>query len=135
MRDKRWIWFGLLAGLVLMCSTLCLADPTESGEHPGTGMSVSIQGKQLDIMLPIWFSQRGVITPMFNVARASDGVTDFAIGLGVRSNFSSDKVVPFAGARVKMFGLNTNSDSYFDFVVGPILGAECFMDEAFSISV
>ncbi len=128
---KIWLVFLLLA---------CLAAPAfgdGDSEHFKVGLSASLQGENVDILLPIWMSDKLVIIPAVSFAYLSDAATDMAVGFALRRNVGQGDAVPFVGARFMLFILNPegNSSGTTDFVFGPFAGGEYFFHDHFSIGV
>lgn len=133
---RTWKCLGigliLLSGL-LLASIAAWAQPA-AGAH---GLRANLQGADSGISLPIWTdSGKIVFEPAIAFARASDAGTDLGFGALLRFNMRQDRVTPYYGVRVLEFFFSPeDGDGTTDFLFGPVLGGEYFLDEGFSLSV
>jgi hypothetical protein len=101
------------------------------------GLSASIQGGQLDIILPIWAGDKVVIAPAFNFVYVEDAGVDVGIGIVPRFYLQMDKVAPYVGGRAGAFlGLPSGSaEDTTDWLLGLAFGGEYFLNPKFSVGV
>ena len=101
------------------------------------GLSASIQGGQLDIILPIWAGNRVIIAPAFNILYVEDAGVDLGVGIAPRFYLQMDRVAPYIGGRVAaFFNLPSgNGKETTDWLLGLALGGEYFLNPKFSIGV
>ncbi len=105
-------------------------------EHGRIGLSASLQGGQLDILLPSWLSNEFVIIPAFGLTHVADAADDIRVGVAFRYNFRKGTSVPYLGARFAFLMLLPESgDSQTDIVAGPFFGGEYFINKHFSFGV
>ena len=128
------------ATMLLIFAALLSSAPTVSGQdvvQPGKiGLSAAIQSEQLDVLVPVWLSERFALVPAVGITHVSDAATDFGFGLGFRYALQTGKARPYIGARVGMLMLKPDSgDSKTDYIFGPAIGGEYFIDKQFSFGV
>lgn len=103
------------------------------------GISAVVQSEQLDIMLPVWLSEKMVIVPSLGFVGVSDAYTDLAVGLALRFNARRHdaKAVPYGGGRIVVLQYSPEgpADGATDFIFGPFVGGEYFLDDHFSLGV
>ena len=101
------------------------------------GLSASVQGGQLDIILPIWAGNKIVIAPAFSVVYFEDAAIDLGVGIAPRFYLRTGRVAPYIGGRVAAFFLmpSGNAQDITDWLLGLALGGEYFLDPKFSIGV
>lgn len=128
-----------LSCLVVFCSGYSLAFAQEPVHRAKVGISAAVQSEQLDILIPVWLSERFVIIPSIGFVGVSDSYTDFALGFALRFNayHHDGKAVPYGGGRVAalQFSPEGPADGATDFVFGPFLGGEYLLDDHFSFGV
>ena len=134
VKSKLLFVFCVLVSFVLVqfvpASTLAQNDASK------IGISASLRTDQTDILIPIW-SQKFVIAPAISVISVSDALTDWGLGLIIRRNLSDKMAVPYISLRsgILIFDPEGNSKNIVDYVVGPAVGGEYFLDDHFSVAV
>ena len=126
----------IVFALVLLTVAAASASAQEYGRPGKFGLSAAVQAEQLDLLIPIWAGEKLVIVPAVSVQHVSDAATDFGFGLGLRYMFKEGKARPYLGFRAGILMLSPDvGDSRTDFILGPSLGGEYFLDEHFSFGV
>lgn len=123
--------------VVILLASSELAISQEKVDKRTFGLSASIQGGQLDIILPIWAGNKVVIAPAFNAVYLEDAGVDLGIGIAPRFYLNMDTVAPYVGGRVgAFFNLPTgNAQETTDWLLGLALGGEYFFHSKFSVGV
>jgi hypothetical protein len=100
------------------------------------GLSASWQSGQTDLLFPIWASEKLVLTPSLSVVHATDFATDVGVTLAVRINQGTGSAVPYFGVRCGVLHRSPDEGkSLTDYLVGGMLGGECFLRDHFSVGV
>ncbi len=109
----------------------------EETDNKTFGLSASVQGGQLDIILPIWVGSKIVIAPAFSVVYVEDAAIDLGVGIAPRFYLRTGRVAPYIGGRAAAFFLmpSGNAQNITDWLLGLTLGGEYFLDPKFSIGV
>jgi hypothetical protein len=111
-----------------------LADDIQKNQT--FGISASVQGGQLDILVPYWAGERFAVVPGFSFVHVSDVANDIGFGLGFRMALKDGDSFPYVGARIGALLFDPESGkSLTDLVMGPFIGGEHFIANRFSISV
>lgn len=124
--------------VILILSAFSIDGNAQDQELQGSkfGISAALQTEQLDLLFPIWTSNSFVVVPSVSLAYASDVATDIGFGMALRYNLLKGDAVPYLGGRAGMFILSPNvGNSINDYVFGPFVGGEYFIDKHFSFSV
>lgn len=112
---------------------------TEAAKDKGAkaGISAAVQGEQTDLLIPIRLSNRVVIVPAIYLSGGEDVFTDFGLGIALRCGQRTGKTMPYFGARfgVLIYDPSGAGDSQTDFLFGPLVGGEYFLDDHFSLGV
>ena len=130
--------FIILFALLSCAIPVQMVCAEESFDHGRFGLAASIQSNQLDISIPLWLSERFVISPVVSAAYIADGLSysDFGVGALFRYNMRTGRAVPYIGARAGVVILIPDEgDSMLDIVLGPAFGGEYFFSPHFSIGV
>ena len=128
------VFFALLYCFIPVQSS----SAEETFAHGQFGLSASVQSNQLDISIPIWMTDRFVLSPAFYFTHVSNdnSYSDFCIGALFRYNGRLGRAVPYFGVRVGAIILSPDkSDSSIDMIFGPVFGGEYFFNSHFSMSV
>jgi hypothetical protein len=125
---------------VIFVSLFGAVKPTVSQEKAVErtfGLSASIQGGQLDVILPVWAGNKVVIAPAFNIVYVEDAGVDLGIGIAPRFYLQMDNVAPYIGGRVgTFFNLPSgNAKNSTDWLLGLAVGGEYFLNPKFSLGV
>ncbi len=124
--------------MVLVIAGLCTLNLTaqEREINPKAGLSASLTSEQLDILIPIWASERFVIAPSVGFASAEDLGEEYIFGMVPRIYFKKRKLSPFLGGRFAVLIASPKDlDSTTDIVFGFGGGGEYFFDNHFSVGV
>jgi|GEM_PF-1501539 len=133
MRTGKSVWSCALAiAIIISCAVTAAAQETRAGR---VGLSVAIQNDQLEILVPVWASERFVVRPALGVVDTSDIVSHVSASLMLRYNIQLGKAVPYVGARGAVIALSANDESLVDYAFGPVVGGEYFLGDRFSLSV
>jgi hypothetical protein len=125
-----------VALIVLAMAFAHKAWTQDSTSSTRVGLSASLQNDQIDILVPIWTSDRFVIAPAFGLLWVEDGGTDIHIGLVPRLIIYKNNVAAYLGARLAVLIASLNEGtSATDGLVGLAFGGECFLNEQFSVGV
>jgi hypothetical protein len=128
--------FHKLMVFIFVTSFTIICFAQESEDKPTVGLSTSVNREQLDILIPIWESDKFMIIPSIGFVSVQDLGKDYIFGLGSRIYFKRKKLSPFASSR---FGLLIASprdlDSTIDIIFGLGGGGEYFFDDHFSIGI
>jgi hypothetical protein len=121
---------------VFLSTVTAIAQSDGGFEFRKVGISASFSGDQTDVLVPIWGAHH-VIAPAVSVVHVGDAVTDFGAGLILRRNLHTEKAVPYIALRSGVLILTPKGggDDIIDFIVGPAVGGEYFLDDHFSLSV
>ncbi len=104
--------------------------------NSGMGLSASYQNNQLDVLIPIWFSDSFVLSPSLGVVYVAGNETVIQFSLSPKFYLQKKKVSPFISLRTGVLAsLPEDSDSVFDWIVGIAGGGEYFIDQYFSIGI
>jgi hypothetical protein len=117
-----------------------IINAQESKSNRKAGLSASVQGNQLGIMVPLFVNQKFSIAPAFDVAYVEKVGTDFSIGLVPKFYFKTHGLAPFFDLRLASILYfpskdNSDDDKTLDWLSGIGFGAEYFLSEHFSFSV
>ncbi len=136
-RHARTLCFLIVAFLLVTTSTVCFGQSETQGQSQSKiGISAAVQGQQKDFLVPIWFSDRFVLTPAFYFTSASDAYSDYGFGIAMRANLRTGKAVPYVGARIGgLFYSPSGGDTQSDVLLGPLVGGEYFLADHFSLGV
>ncbi len=122
----------LLAILIIVWMDASVAD----NDFRKIGLSASIQGGQMDIMIPFWLNEETVLIPALGIAKIEDFESDLILGLAIRVNVKKGIAVPYVGGRFAALVYvpeERNNDT--DFIGGPFCGGEYFLNDKFSLGV
>ena len=133
----RVIIFAVSFSVINLLGSIEHAECQEKAVKRTLGLSASLQGGQLDILLPIWIGNKVVIAPAFSAVYAEGAGADLGIGFAPRFYFRMEKIAPYVGGRAAaFFSLPTgNVGNTTDWLLGLALGGEYFLDDKFSIGV
>jgi len=123
--------------LTILTSLICASTTAEPAPRAGmVGLSASWQSGQTDILFPIWASEKLVVTPSLSVVHVTDFATDVGFALAARVNRGSGEAVPYFGVRFGAIHRSPDEgQGLTDFLVGAMLGGECFLRDHFSVGV
>jgi len=132
--------FLLLVAAALSASpaTICAQSSPPTGT---VGLSASIQSGQTSLIVPIWVSSTMVVAPSFGVLirDASDNEDDRAelgVGISLRNDLRPGKTRPYMAARFGYHYLEpAGRDAQTEYIFGPALGGEYYLDSHFSFGV
>lgn len=112
-----------------------------SQESKQVGISGSIQDNQFGILVPIWFGEKFVVAPAFDLKFAEKIGTDFGIVLAPRFYLKKEKISPYLGLRVGALINKPSSENEIDtetkidLLGGIAFGGEYFLSDNFSFGV
>lgn len=123
--------------LILLIITAGTAEAQQRPDEGSVGLSASLQGNQVNIMVPIWASDDMVIAPVFGVVNEAENFT--SINLGVKPKFYQELGSNFASYFGALGLIQHTSpevgDNVTDFLIGANGGGEYFFDSRFSVGV
>jgi len=130
-------WFVFLCVVLLAIGLMSSASlATEPFTHGKAGLSASLQSGQQDIAVPIWTSEKFMIMPMVSFVSVSDQGRDRWLGLALRFYRDEGRARHYVGLRGVLLAFNPKQgDSMTDYLVGPSVGGEYFLDAQFSLTV
>lgn len=105
------------------------------------GLSGTVQGKQIGIMVPVWVNSNVALVPAIQVQYAESVGSDVVLGLAMRQYGQIEEVAPYFGLRIgtaiftPSSDSNIDSESRVDYIFGLALGVEYFFREHFSVGV
>ena len=100
------------------------------------GLSASLQASQVDILLPIWVTNRFSIAPAFGMVWADGGGSDVHLAIVPRFYFHKEKVAPYLGLKAgALIASPSKGESTTDWITGLAIGGEYFLDDYFSFGV
>ncbi len=123
---------------LLVCVALQSAMSQDSSSHRRWGISASLQGGQIDLLVPIWVGEKTVLAPAFGIIYTETVATDLHIGLAPRFYLSEkSKACPYIGFRLGMLcAIPTSAgNSIIDWLAGLTAGGEYFFDSHLSFGV
>ncbi|NIS38770.1 hypothetical protein GWN91_06460 [Candidatus Saccharibacteria bacterium] len=132
----RNLKFSNFSWLLIFFSFISISLSAQEENHTKVGLSALLQDSQLDIVLPIWTSQKFALVPGVSFVSIEDGGTDIGIGLSLRNYFKETEIAPFITGRfAALISSPAEGDSTTDFVAGIGTGGEYFLHEQFSLGV
>jgi hypothetical protein len=120
---------------------ICLISSAYSQTEKKIGLSGSIQGDQLGILVPIWLGEKFVLAPAFQINYAETIGTDIGIGVVPRFYIKKEKLAPYIGFKIGVMMNKPSSDNSIDdktktdILGGVAFGGEYFIGDNFSLGV
>jgi hypothetical protein len=124
----------LISIFVSLIGSIASAD---DGNNLGkAGIAVSLQGRQLDIIIPYWISDIVVISPSIYLIHVNEVANEIGIGVGIRNNFPKGGAYPYIGARFGALILKPEGSKHItDYIGSVVVGGERFFGDNFSAGV
>jgi hypothetical protein len=120
---------------------ICLASPAYTQKEIKIGLTGSIQGDQLGILVPIWLGEKFVLAPAFQINYAETIGTDIGIGVVPRFYIKKETLAPYIGFKFGAMINKPSSDNSIDnetktdIIGGVAFGGEYFIGDNFSLGV
>lgn len=133
---KKVFFKGLLAAC--MCSLPLLISAQDERK---AGLTASLQGQQLGIMVPVWLGSNFTLAPALDFVYSQNIGSDLAIALVPRYYFKTEGISPFVSAKLGAafsFPAEENDvqePTSRDYLGGLGFGAEYFFNPHFSAGV
>lgn len=109
---------------------VALSTPT-AGD---VGIAASLQGEQLDVILPIWLGDNFVLAPAVGLVMADGLGTDLRLAAMARFYLRKSTVSTYIGPKIGAILFSpTSGSSTTDILVGGMLGGEYFLTSQFSL--
>jgi hypothetical protein len=126
--------FLMILSALLIAGTAVAEPPKRAGM---VGLSASWQSGHTDVLLPIWASEKLVVTPSLSVVHVTDFATDVGFALALRViRGGTGTALPYFGGRFGvMHRAPDEGKALTDYLVGAMLGGECFLKDHFSVGV
>lgn len=126
----------ITVALGLIMASGAMAQSEAHSGYNKIGITAAFQSQQTDVLIPIWFGRYAVVVPSFYLISASDSYTDFGAGVALRGNLRTGKAVPYVGVRFAFLQFTPwDRDGQNDYIYGPLVGGEYFLDTHFSVGV
>jgi hypothetical protein len=129
-----WLLIFIIIQIAMIDLPAVYADnETKKGS---IGLSASLQGSQLDYIVPIWINDRIVAQPSLRAINLEQSMSDLGIGFGIRYNINGENVITYLGFRGGALILfPKGGKGIADYVTGPFFGGEYFFVDKFSAGV
>lgn len=107
----------------------------QSSKTVNKGLTVSIQDRELGIMVPFYLSTKFILAPGFQFVSASKVGTDIGLGLATKAFLNDHKSIrPYWGLKAGLgFYKAPNTSNQIDIILGAAFGVEYFFNPNFSI--
>ncbi len=121
--------------IISLSSTTMLIAQEESS-YRTVGLSASLQGSQIDLLLPIFISKKVSFAPAFGITSIQDGGTEMRVGMATRIFFNKEELAPYLGGKFGIISFSpTDGSNLTDFVVGLSGGGEYYFSQSFSVGI
>jgi len=143
---KTRAWLAMIPVLCIFLSFQLVFAQNEAEQYEETqvqkkakkriGLSASIQGNDMDIVVPYWIQRKLVIGPTFGINYIQSQSTEIRIGMVLRCFKKLKRLSPYYGLRGGIVSLTQeNGSDAVDSYLGLLLGGEFFFTAQFSIGV
>lgn len=131
---RRTVVLFLIA--VLASAGLAAAYGQEAEDHRSWGFVTSLQGSQLEFMVPIWIAGKVTLAPAVGLVWAQDAGTDLRLGMVLHFYLAQGRIAPFVGVRGGAFvNSPTVGEGATDGMAGLLGGLEYSFDRHFAVGV
>ncbi len=125
-----------LATLIITAILFATVSADEMKGRVGLGFKLTNQSPSLS--LKYWVSDNFTLSPSIAMSRLSvngNSATEFIPGLSLAYSFTTEKdLLTFIGLNIAADMFFVNDETYTDFALSPLFGAEYFIDSHFSFS-
>jgi hypothetical protein len=132
----------MIRTLALLIVALCLTATSKAGAQDTAtvtrtiGLATSLQNEQLDLIAPIWVSQRVVIAPALGIVYGESLGIDVQLGVMARYYFNNGVIAPYIGPKIGVMIFNPeNGSGDIDGLAGIMLGGEYYLHPQFSVGL